>query len=91
LYLEIVAMLPQLYMLSKKGGEIEAVTSHFVASQGFSLCLATFFWLGCYHEVNEAVGKSWTLLAGQTGYVIMFCQVLQILFFSDFLIEYVKR
>jgi len=76
LYLEAFAMLPQLYMLAKKvkisflvtslsnlkGGKVEALTSHFIASQGFSRCLAFFFWLDSVVEINELDGPLWTLV-----------------------------
>lgn len=69
--------------------EVEAFTSHFIASQGFGRCLAIIFWFSCYEELNEP-GDIWTLFPYQVGYVVLLFQVIQILLFSDFLYEYIK-
>lgn len=58
LYLEAVAMFPQIYLFAKKGGEIESYTSHFVASQAFSRISAFIFWIFSYHELNDPQGSS---------------------------------
>jgi hypothetical protein len=90
LYLESIAMFPQLYMFFKKGGEVEAFTSHFVASQGISRCFALVFWIFSYNELNEYPGTIWGLFKGYVGYIVMLFQILQIVLFSDFLYEYIK-
>lgn len=90
LYLESIAMFPQLYMFSKKGGEVEALTSHFVASQGLSRFCALAFWLFSFQELNNYPGGNWSLFKGYVGYFVMLFQILQVLLFSDFLYEYYK-
>jgi len=90
LYLESVAMLPQLYMLSKKGGEVESFTSHFVASQGIARAFAFFFWACSFNELNIYTGNIWSLFKGYVGYFVLLAQILQLVLFSDFLYQYYK-
>jgi len=90
LYLESVAMFPQLYMFFKRGGEVEAFTSHFVASQGIARLFALVFWLFSFSELNEYTGNIWSLFKGYVGYFVMLFQILQVVLFSDFLYEYYK-
>jgi len=90
LYLESVAMFPQLYMFAKKGGEIEAFTSHFVASQGLSRMFALVFWLFSFQELNEYPGQQFSLFKGYVGWFVLLCQLLQVVLLSDFLYEYIK-
>jgi len=54
LYLEAVAMFPQLFLLNQKGEDVEALTSHFVASQAISRLLGFVFWLFTFKELNDA-------------------------------------
>jgi len=90
LYLEAIAIFPQLYMFSKKGGEVEAFTSHFVASQGIARVFSLIFWLFSFKELNEYPGEIWSLFSGYVGYFVMLSQILQVVLFSDFLYEYYK-
>jgi len=90
-YLEAIAMFPQLYLFQKKGGEIEAFTSHFVASEAISKALNFIFWVYSFHELNDYHSKNnWTLLPSLVGYFVIFAQVLQIILMADFFYHYVK-
>jgi len=82
-YLETVSMLPQLWMMAKAGGEVEALTSHFIAlttlARFFSLC----FW---YLAFEDGIG-----LHGNYGeMMIIAAHVLQLILACDFLAMYVK-
>jgi len=90
LYLESVAMFPQIYLFSKKGGEIETFTSHFVASQALSRFFALVFWLFSYHELNEAHSKSWSLMPSYCGYVVLLFQFIQLILLGDFMYYYFR-
>jgi len=90
LYLESIAMFPQLYMFTKKNSEIETFTSHFVASQGFSRIFAFIFWLFSFTELNEYPGVGFSLFKGHVGYFVLLSQLLQVVLFSDFLYYYYK-
>ncbi len=52
-YVETFAIVPQLMLFIKKGGEIEDFTGHFVAALGISRVFSLFFWLTTYDELNS--------------------------------------
>eukprot|EP01017_Pseudomicrothorax_dubius_P043934 TRINITY_DN7384_c0_g1_i1.p1 TRINITY_DN7384_c0_g1~~TRINITY_DN7384_c0_g1_i1.p1 ORF type:complete len:286 (-),score=63.22 TRINITY_DN7384_c0_g1_i1:142-999(-) len=90
LYLESVAMFPQIYLFSKRGGEIESYTSHFVASQGLSRLLAFIFWAFSFHELNDAKAKSLAVAPGHVGYGVLISQIIQMILMADFFYHYVR-
>ena len=51
LYVETVAMLPQLYLLSNQG-EVGNNQSHFIASTFVSRLIIFRFWFTCYKELK---------------------------------------
>lgn len=57
-YIETFAIVPQLMLFIKKGGEIEDFTGHFVASLGFSRVFSLFFWISTYNELNVQSASS---------------------------------
>eukprot|EP00742_Colponemidia_sp_Colp-10_P004126 GILJ01004404.1.p1 GENE.GILJ01004404.1~~GILJ01004404.1.p1 ORF type:complete len:321 (-),score=25.40 GILJ01004404.1:70-933(-) len=86
LYLESVTILPQLFMFQKKGGEIEAFTTHFVAAQGLSRFLNFVFWMFSYHELND---KS-SLGSAYVGNFVILAQVIQLVLMADFYYHYIR-
>lgn len=58
LYLESMAMFPQLYLFRKKGGEIDYFTSHYVACSGLSRVVQFVFWLTSYSELNSTESEA---------------------------------
>jgi len=90
LYLESVAMFPQIYLFTKKGGEIEAFTSHYVASQGISRLLAFIFWIFSFHELNEIHGEGWGLIKSYVGHIVMLAQLIQMVILGDFVFHYLR-
>jgi len=44
LYIDAVAMLPQLWMLSKAGGQVKGLTAHYIAATLLSNLLSGIFW-----------------------------------------------
>jgi len=83
--LDTISMLPQLWLLTKMGGKVEAMTAHFVAAICVSRALAFTFWLYGYSEI---------LPAGHTvnvaGYSIITAHSIQLLLCADFMYYYVK-
>merc|ERR1719424_508306 len=49
-YVETVAMLPQLYLLQKNGGEVDSLHGHYIASTVASRLVAIWFWMEVYVE-----------------------------------------
>ncbi|KAH8739296.1 hypothetical protein FG386_002826 [Cryptosporidium ryanae] len=84
LYLETTAMLPQLIMMTKIGGEVETLTSHYLASLAFSRILSFVFWLFSYKELSPETGIN------IPGWAVMASFAIQIILFADFLYEYIK-
>lgn len=85
LYLETFAMLPQLFMMGRLGGEIEALTSHYVASMAAARFCAFMFWLYSFNELAPRA-SSFNL----SGWAVLISYGIQSLFFVDFLYYYVK-
>merc|ERR1719240_844468 len=85
LYIDVVAMLPQLAMMSKIKGEIEALTSHFVGGTALSRLVSLFFWYHGFVELAPLDG-SFNL----AGWAIILAHVLQVLLLCDFLLYYVR-
>jgi len=85
LYLESVAMVPQLYMMTKKGGEVESLASHYIACVFVSRLLMMSFWINSYPELKPK-GADFNL----PGYGVMGAQALQVVLFGDFMWYYVK-
>jgi len=85
LYLESVAMVPQLYMMSKKGGEVETLASHYIACVFVSRLLMMSFWMNSYPELKPK-GADFNL----PGFGVMGAQALQVVLFGDFMWYYVQ-
>ena len=85
MWMDTIAMLPQLWMLVARGGEVEALTANFVALIFLSKCLAWCFWYTGYPELAPKQGGF-----NVVGYMIMFAQTVQLLFSADFMYYYFK-
>jgi len=78
--LDTIAMLPQLWMLAKIGGEVDGMTSHFVVVLAFSrLCGFTFWYYG-YVELYR--------VSKVAAYQLLFAHGLQVLLCLDFVYYY---
>lgn len=80
---DTIAMLPQLWMLVAMGGEVEALTSHYVASIAIARVLAFSFWWHGYQELAPKKGGF-----NISGWLIMAAHGLQVLLSADFLYNY---
>jgi len=88
-YLETFAMVPQLFLFTKKKSQnavVEDFTSHFVFALGCGRLLHFIFWLSSYHELNDSQvsGGSWA------GYVVVSFQFLQMLLMAKYFYHYLK-
>lgn len=81
--LDTFAMLPQLWMMSKVGGQVEGCTSHFVASIVVSRALALAFWCSAQKDL-AAEGSD---IAGKQ---IILAHVAQLLLAADFMYYYLR-
>jgi len=83
--LDTVALLPQLWMLTKIGGEVEGMTTHFVVAIFVSRTCAMAFWYYGYGELAPSDGGP-----NIAGWTIMVMHALQILLSADFIMHYLK-
>lgn len=90
MYLEGVAIFPQLHLFQKKGGQIESYTSHYVSLQGLNRLLTLMFWYYTYEELNEENEDSYSFFHTYTGYFLIFSQVLQLFLMVEFYYFYFK-
>lgn len=87
MYLEAMAMLPQLYMFQKQagdkeGGTVEVMLGHVTFALGFSRIFELMFWLGSFKELHNSSGK-------MPGYIVLLSQVGQLLIMGDFFYYYI--
>jgi len=85
LYLESVAMVPQLWMLTKLGGEVESLASHYIACVFTSRLMMMGFWVHTYHELKPKDSDF-----NMPGFGVMGSQLLQCVIFGDFMYYYIR-
>lgn len=85
MYLDTVAMMPQLYMLVRKGGSVEALTSHYVALIFVSRFLTFSFWYTGFAELAPSDGGF-----NKMGWLLCGCHALQMALSGDFMYHYFR-
>jgi ER lumen protein retaining receptor len=90
MYLETVAIFPQINLFHSKGGQIESYTSHYVSLQGLSRLFSLLFWLDTYKELNDEISDSYSLFHSYVGYCIILSQVIQLIIMIDYYYLYFK-
>jgi len=86
LHHDCLALMPQVVMMTRGAGKVEAPLSHFVAATAFSRVLDLSFWYyefdlgaqGYYHGFNYS------------GWLIVFWHVVNLVIVADFMYYYVK-
>lgn len=81
--IDTLAMLPQLWMMNKVGGEVEGCSAHFTASMVLSRLLALAFWVTAYSDLVDDGSH----LAAK---MIVVANGIQMLLAGDFLYYYLK-
>ena len=91
MYLETVAIYPQIDLFVKKKGQIESFTGHYVALQGLSRLFSLIFWWYTYEELVSATSDSgYSLFPQYCGYLIILSQVAQLIIMIDYYYHYFK-
>ncbi|XP_026193720.1 ER lumen protein-retaining receptor [Cyclospora cayetanensis] len=85
LYLEAIAVLPQLFMFQKQG-KVEAFTSHFLAGQALSQAVSFIFWVSSYSELNGPQNS----IRSYVGLWVIGMQVVQLIVMGDFIYHYIR-
>lgn len=88
MYLEAVAMLPQIYMFQKQAsdtkGAVEAMIGHTMFAIGFSRVFELIFWLASFRELADANGGR------LPGYIVLISQLGHLIVMGDFFYYYLK-
>jgi len=88
LFISAVAVLPQLWMMTRSRASIPALTSHFVAVMAFSRILSgTYMW----YAHNEITCEPWIGKFNHAGYAILAAHVAHLLLLGDFAFFYCKN
>ena len=86
MYLEAIAIFPQILLFSIKKGQIESFTSHYVALCGLSRLFSLIFWWDTYEELISD-----DLYFGKyIVYFIIGAQILQLIIMADYYYLYFK-
>merc|ERR1719310_1277407 len=85
LYIDVVAMMPQLSMMTKIRGEVEALTSHYVGATALSRATSLIFWYHGFVELAPLDGGF-----NLAGWAIIAAHILQVLLLCDFLFYYIR-
>jgi len=85
LYVETVAMVPQLFLLTKLGGEVDSLQGHYIACMFMARLLMMRFWMTCYEELRPKNAEY-----NLPGFGVIGSQLLQVVLFADFMHLYVK-
>lgn len=87
LFVDSVSMFPQLWLISKSGGAVEAMTSHHIATMACSRLLACVFW---YLAREDVVTNPWVEGFNHGSWGILAAYGVQFLLLSDFVYYYLK-
>jgi hypothetical protein len=85
LYLESVAVLPQLFMFQKEG-QAQPFTAHFLFAQAASKLISFIFWFSSYSELSNPDHH----VKAFVGNWVMAMQLIQLLIMGDFIYHYVR-
>jgi len=85
LYVETVAMVPQLFLLTKLGGEVDSLQGHYIACMFLARLLMMRFWVTCYEELRPKNAEY-----NLPGLGVIGSQLLQVVLFADFMWLYLK-
>jgi hypothetical protein len=87
LFLGAVAVLPQLWLINKTGGHVEALTSHHIATMALGTGLSGVF---MYAAREDITCQPWFLDVNHAVIAILTSHLLHLLFLGDFAYFYLK-
>lgn len=87
LYVDMVAMMPQLWMIAKVGvqSHVEALNAHYIAAMAASRSVSMYFWSVGYREFAPKSGAF-----NYDGWAVMAAQMIGAILMLDFLYFYFK-
>eukprot|EP00931_Biecheleriopsis_adriatica_P020993 TRINITY_DN1386_c0_g1_i2.p1 TRINITY_DN1386_c0_g1~~TRINITY_DN1386_c0_g1_i2.p1 ORF type:complete len:282 (-),score=64.98 TRINITY_DN1386_c0_g1_i2:136-981(-) len=87
LFICTVAVLPQLWLISKTGGKVEPLTAHYIAAMAFSRALSGIFMWCARFDINCS---PWFTGFNHAAWAILGAHALHLLLLGDFGYYYVK-
>lgn len=87
LFISTVAVLPQLWLIAKTGGCVEALTSHYIAATAASRALSGLF---MWHAVDDITCDPWIGDFNHASWAILGAHFLQLVLLADFAYYYVR-
>lgn len=87
LFISVVSVIPQLWLISKTGGRVEALTSHYIFVLAVSRALSgTFMW----HARHDITCDKWVESINHGIWAILAAHALHLLLLGDFAFYYAK-
>jgi hypothetical protein len=86
LYLDCMALMPQVVMMARGGGKVEAPVSHFVAATAMSRVVDLSFW---YYDFDLGA-QGYVRGFNYSGWLIVLWHVINLAIVADFMYYYVK-
>lgn len=86
LYLDVMALMPQIIMMERGAGKVAAPICHFVAATAASRLVDLWFWLFNFQSVGDYMPGEFHF----SGWLIIFFHVLHLLLVADFMYYYMK-
>jgi len=87
LFISVVAVLPQLWLITRTGGRIEALTSHYIAAMAIGRALSGVFMWHARHDISCA---PWIGSFNHASWAILAAHLLHMILLGDFGYHYVK-
>jgi hypothetical protein len=87
LFLSTIAVLPQLWLITRTGGRVEALMSHHIAAMAASSILSGVF---MWHARNDITCQPWFGEFNHTIFAILSAHLLHMVLLGDFTYYYVK-
>jgi hypothetical protein len=87
LFLGTVAVLPQLFLITRTGGKVEALTSHYIAMMAMGRLLSGMF---MWHARNDITCAPWIKGYNHAVFAILLAHFVHLALLGDFAYLYVK-
>lgn len=87
LFISTVSVLPQLWVITRGGGKVEALTSHFIAATAASRALSGIF---MWHARSDITCKPWITGFNHSIWAILGAHLVHMILLSDFAYMYIK-
>jgi len=87
-YIDVVALMPQVVMMARGGGSVEAPISHFVAATTLSRCVDLWWW--SEGEGIDLGPQGYVFGVNYSGWLIVLVHLLSFMLVADFMYYYTK-